>query len=64
MVMKLYGPAISGNVIPVMGLCVENGIPYDLVPTDILKNEHKTAEFLKMNPMHCVPTLSDDGYSM
>jgi glutathione S-transferase len=64
MAMKVYGAAFSGNVFPVMGLCVENEIPYELVATDLQKNEHKTAEFLKMNPMHCIPTLSDDGYCM
>ena len=39
------------------GLCAENGIEAELVPCNLMEGAHKTPEFLKMNPMHCIPTM-------
>ena len=64
MTLKLYGTPISGNVNPIMGLCAENGIPFELIPTNPMAGETKTPEFRKLNPMHCVPTIDDDGFTM
>ena len=33
-----------------------------LVDVDLSKNEHKTPEYVKMNPRHCVPTLKDNRF--
>jgi glutathione S-transferase len=60
--MKLYGVSISGNVNPIMALCVENGIPYEIVPTNPMNGQTKTEEFRKMNPMHSIPTIDDEGF--
>ena len=39
------------------GLCVENGVEHELVICNIMEGANKTPEFLKMNPMHCIPTM-------
>ena len=64
MPIKLYGVAVSGNVNPVVALCFENGIPYEVYATTPGTMETKTAEFRKLNPMHCVPTINDEGFTM
>ncbi len=64
MPMKLYGVAISGNVNPIIALCIENLIPYELYATLPMAGETKTPEFRKLNPMHCIPTIDDSGFTM
>ena len=64
MSLKLYGAPISGNVNPIVALCTENGIPFELIPTNPMAGETKTPEFLKLNPMHCIPTIDDAGFTM
>jgi glutathione S-transferase len=64
MSMKLYGVAISGNVNPILGLCLENGIPYELVVTNPMEGATKTDDFRRLNPMHCIPTMDDEGFTM
>uniref|UniRef100_A0A336M4A3 glutathione transferase n=1 Tax=Culicoides sonorensis TaxID=179676 RepID=A0A336M4A3_CULSO len=44
-------------------LCVQNlGIDVDFRLLNLVEKEQLKPEFLKINPMHCVPTLDDDGY--
>lgn len=61
---KIYGLTISGNVIPIEFLCKNNGIEMEIVNTDLMTGAHKTPEFLKMNPMHCIPTMDDEGFTL
>ncbi|XP_074648757.1 glutathione S-transferase 1-like [Tubulanus polymorphus] len=42
----------------------ELGLEFNLKYTDLMKNEHMTPEFLKMNPQHCIPTVDDNGFIM
>ena len=45
-----------------VALCLEEmGLPYEIVPIDLRKQEQKTPEYLKMNPYGKVPVLTDDG---
>jgi len=37
----------------------EVGQPYELVYTDLMKGEHKTPDFMKLNPMGKLPVLVD-----
>ncbi len=64
MSLKLYGVPISGNVNPIIALCVENGIPHEVIPTSPMTGATKTDEFRKLNPMHCIPTIDDGGFTM
>lgn len=64
MPIKIHGLAISGNVFPITGLMTEAGIEHELVSCNIMAGENKTPEYLKMNPMHCIPAMDDDGFTM
>jgi glutathione S-transferase len=35
------------------------GLPYEKIPVDMLRNEHKDPEYLKLSPLGQVPTLVD-----
>jgi len=39
----------------------EIGLELELKSVDLLKGEHLTEEFIKMNPQHTIPTLDDGG---
>lgn len=60
--MKLYDYGTAPNPRKVRIFLAEKGIDYELVQVDMAKGEHKTPEFLKMNPSGKVPVLElDDG---
>ena len=60
--MKLYDLEPSGNCYKVRLFCALAKIPIDLIPVDFMAGEHKTAEFLAMNPLGELPILDDEGY--
>jgi glutathione S-transferase len=55
--LKLYEYASSGNCYKIRLLLNQLGIAYQRVPTDILKGESRTPEFLAMNPVGKTPVL-------
>jgi len=57
--LSIYGMDASGNVSPVLMLLRESGIDHEFVFTNLMTGAHKTPEFLKMNPNHAIPTMSD-----
>lgn len=61
---KLYGHEISGNVYKVRLLLSLLKIDYEYIRVDLLKGEHKTPEYLKLNPFGQVPVLIDDERSI
>ncbi|KAJ8945992.1 hypothetical protein NQ318_017108 [Aromia moschata] len=40
------------------------GVELNLKLTDLMKGEHLTPKYLKLNPQHTVPTLDDNGFSL
>jgi glutathione S-transferase len=56
--MKLYFNPQSRAVIT-KWMLDECAATYDIVPIDLIKREHKTAEFLKINPAGKLPALED-----
>jgi glutathione S-transferase len=61
--MKLYYNPRSRAVIA-KWMLDECGADYDLVPIDLEKRQHKTPEFLKINPAGKLPTLVDGDASI
>lgn len=57
---KLYGHEISGNVYKVRLLLELLEVEYEFVRLDLMKGEHKSAEYLKINPFGQIPSLVDD----
>ena len=57
-----YAPGAASLV--VHWLLIDLGLPHDLVKLDIAAREHKTPEYLALNPSGVVPTLLVDGKPM
>lgn len=45
---KVYGPPISTAVSRVLACLLEKEVPYQLIPVNMAKGEHKKPEFLKI----------------
>ncbi len=56
---KLYGHELSGNSYKVKLLLSLLGIDYEWVRVDLMQGEHKSPEFLALNPFGQVPLLID-----
>lgn len=56
---KLYGHELSGNVYKVRLLLSLLGVEHKGVRVDLMKGEHKTPDFLAINPFGQVPVLVD-----
>ncbi|KAJ8927876.1 hypothetical protein NQ314_019620 [Rhamnusium bicolor] len=59
---KLYyadlSPAVRGTLLAIKAL----GIDVELKPVNLMAGEHLTPEYLKLNPLHTVPTLEDGDF--
>lgn len=63
MPVQLYYTIASPPARAVMLTLKNLDIPHELHNVNLLKGEHKSDEFLKINPQHTVPTLVDeDGF--
>ena len=62
MTMKLYGDKKSGNCYKIQLLLAFLRRPYEWVDVDMTKNESRSADFLRLNPVGEIPLLElDDG---
>lgn len=57
--MKLYYHPLSGHAHRARLFMSLTGLPVDLIEVDLVQGEHKSAEFLKLNPLGQVPVLVD-----
>jgi len=64
MAIILYGTELSPPVRAVMAVCKALGIEYEFKKVDLLAGEHMKPEFLKINPMHTVPTIQDGDFTL
>ncbi|CCM05619.1 uncharacterized protein FIBRA_07848 [Fibroporia radiculosa] len=65
MVLKLYGFPLSTCTRRVALVLKEKNVPYELVPVDLTKNEHKSAEFMTKQPFGQVPYIvEEDGFQL
>ncbi len=60
--MKLYNADLSPNACRVRAVVNELGIKLETINVDFRKGEHKTAEYLKLNPNGKVPVLVDGDF--
>lgn len=59
---KIYGANASAPTRCVLAFCEQANVPYEFIPVELSKKEHKTAQFLAMNPLGKVPVMEDDGF--
>ncbi|MAG97616.1 MAG: glutathione S-transferase family protein [Alphaproteobacteria bacterium] len=59
--MKMYGTPVSGNCYKVRLMLSLLGRDFEIEPVSLPEGEHKTAEFLALNPLGQIPVLDDDG---
>ncbi|KIJ32241.1 hypothetical protein M422DRAFT_783510 [Sphaerobolus stellatus SS14] len=64
MVLTLVGHPLSTCTRRVALVAKEVGIPYEIVPVDFAKGEHKSPEFLAKQPFGQVPYIDDDGFTL
>lgn len=60
--MKLYYDGLSGHSHRVRLFFSLIGQPVEIIETSLFKGEHKTPEFLSLNPFGQLPVLADDGF--
>ncbi len=58
--MKLYDLELSGNCYKIRLFLSLLNIPYELVPIDFMAGQHKSPEFLQLNPFGQIPVLKDN----
>lgn len=62
MMIKIYGDLESGNCYKVKMLLEFLGIAHEWIYIEVLRNENRTADFLKINPNGKIPVLAlEDG---
>lgn len=61
---QLYRMALSGHCHRVQLFLSLLGLPHELVEVDLAKGEHKTPEYLAMNPFGQVPVLRDGDITL
>jgi glutathione S-transferase len=49
---KLYGMALSANVVRVAAVLNEKGLDFEIVPVDLRTGAHKHPDFLALNVTH------------
>jgi glutathione S-transferase len=63
--LKIYGDINSGNCLKVKWVCDRLGVPYSWIAIDTVKQESRTAQFLKLNSAGQVPVIEfDDGRTL
>jgi glutathione S-transferase len=63
MSIKLYGPR-AGSALRCHWTLAELGTPYEAVPVDFARAEHKSPAYLKINPAGQVPALTDGDFCL
>ncbi|KAJ7610149.1 glutathione S-transferase [Roridomyces roridus] len=62
MVLKLVGAPVSTCTRRVATVLVEKKVPFEFIPIDMSKGEHKAASFVSNQPFGQVPYIDDDGF--
>ncbi len=59
MTIKLFDLELSGNCYKVRLMLSLLGLEHETIPVNLMSGEHKSAEFLKLNPFGQIPVLID-----
>jgi glutathione S-transferase len=62
--MRLYYHPLSSNSRRVMMTAIHLNVRLERVVVDLLRGEHKTPEYLQLNPNGKVPFLDDEGFHL
>ncbi|KAE8741840.1 hypothetical protein FOCC_FOCC012626 [Frankliniella occidentalis] len=62
MAIILYGDEVSPPVRAVMLACKALGINYEFKKVSVMNGDHKKPEFIKINPLHTIPTVQDGDF--
>ena len=62
--LTLWGRTNSSNVMKVLWLLEELGLPYERIDAGLSFGRNDTPEYRAMNPLGLVPTLQDGDYSL
>ncbi|KAJ6801306.1 glutathione S-transferase F11-like [Iris pallida] len=57
---RIYGPPFSTAVSRVLACLVEKEVEFQLVPINLAKAQHKSPDFIKLQPFGQVPAFQDD----
>ncbi|XP_052189077.1 glutathione S-transferase F10-like [Diospyros lotus] len=61
---KVYGPPLSTAVSRVLACVIEKDVAFELVNVNMAKGEHKSPDFLKIQPFGQVPAFQDETISL
>ncbi|KAE8723367.1 putative Rhodanese/Cell cycle control phosphatase superfamily protein [Hibiscus syriacus] len=61
---KVHGPPLSTAVSRVLACLIEKDVPFQLIPVNMAKGEHKSPDFLKIQPFGQVPAFQDEAISL
>ncbi|KAK8624445.1 hypothetical protein V6N13_065790 [Hibiscus sabdariffa] len=60
----VHGPPLSTAVSRVLACLIEKDVPFQLIPVNMAKGEHKSPDFLKIQPFGQVPAFQDEATSL
>ncbi|KAM0942315.1 putative glutathione transferase [Dioscorea sansibarensis] len=61
---KVYGPPMSTAVCRVLACLFEKEVDFQLLPVDMSKGQHRSPDFLKLQPFGQVPAFQDESISL
>lgn len=61
---KVYGPPLSTAVSRVLACLIEKDVPFQLLPVNMAKGEHRSPDYLKIHPFGQVPAFQDDSITL
>ncbi|XP_031102558.1 glutathione S-transferase F10-like [Ipomoea triloba] len=61
---KVYGPPLSTAVSRVLACLLEKDVQFQLVSVNMAKGEHKSPDYLKIQPFGQVPAFQDDQITL
>ncbi|KAG8378010.1 hypothetical protein BUALT_Bualt08G0093600 [Buddleja alternifolia] len=61
---KVYGPPVSAAVSRVLACLLEKDVPFQLLPVNMAKGEHKKPDYLNIQPFGQVPAFQDESITL